>query len=67
MTVQPLSPQAPPAAEAPKAPTVGWTREEFDLLAVRVANEPARVEAAVALFTAKLINFTMLKDMLDIR
>jgi hypothetical protein len=67
MTLQSLSPQATPATEAPKTPTVGWTREEFDLLAVRVANDPARVEAAVALFSAKLINFTMLKDMLDIR
>jgi len=69
MSLQPLSPTPPAvtAAQPTQAPAIGWSRDEFDLLAVRAANEPERVQAATALYAAKLINFTMFKDMLDIR
>jgi hypothetical protein len=49
------------------ANAIGWTHDEFEQLAVRTTHEPARVQAASALFGARLISFAMFKDMLDIR
>ena len=56
---------SPQSKAAPPKPL--WTHDEFNLLAVRVANEPERVRAAIDLFNAKLVNVPMLKDLLDIR
>jgi hypothetical protein len=47
--------------------TVSWTLDEFNRLAARADAEPERVQAAVALYQAKLINFAMFKDMLSLK
>jgi hypothetical protein len=54
-----------PQATAPQN-TISWTLDEFNRLAARAEDQPHRVQAAVSLFQAKLINFTMFKDLLGL-
>jgi hypothetical protein len=57
------SPEAPP----PNANAVSWNLDEFNKLAARADAEPNRVLAATALYQAKLINFSMFKDLLSLK
>jgi hypothetical protein len=52
---------------SPTPNTVNWTLDEFNRLAARADAEPQRVLAATALYQAKLINFSMFKDMLSLK
>lgn len=67
VVAEPVKASVAPTASQAQPPQPLWTRDEFDVLAVRVANEPERVSVALELYKSRLINFAMLKDILDIR
>jgi hypothetical protein len=60
------TPPSASAATPPAAPAVNYTLEEFYRLAARCEGNPGQVQAVAALYQAKLINFKMLKDMLQL-
>jgi hypothetical protein len=57
---------ATPTPATSQASAVNYSMDEFYRLAARCDENPGQVQAVAALYQAKLINFKMMKEMLQL-
>ncbi len=61
-----MNAQTPSSPEVPPSQAINYSMDEFFRLSAKCEDHPEQVQAVASLFQAKLINFRMVKELLQL-
>ena len=61
-----MNAQTPSSPEVPPSQAINYSMDEFFRLSAKCEDHPQQVQAVASLFQAKLINFRMVKELLQL-